>query len=477
SLTNPIHTYTETGIFEVTLTIVSTFNECPNTFTTTVEVIDKPIAGIDSQNSFGCSPLMVDFHNNSEGAVAYQLDWGDGNTENDTSAILQHEFISTVDTTFIVTLIAFNSAGCKDSIQFPVPVTAQPIPNFVASEYNHCDAPVVIELINQSEGGTSFEWFVNGISESNSENASVLLSDVDDYLIELLITNPFGCESRVDTTVRIVPQAEAALTVDSFKVCEGEHVTFNNASLNSTEYFWSFGDNNTSTEENPTHLYESEGIYDLMLIASFDGLCPDTLPLQNAVTVTRSPIADFTYENMDDPTPTGTIDFLNLSEGGIYYYWDFGDTKTSEEENPTHRYDYFGDKSVTLIAENEIGCQDTAFLDIELTFFKGLFVPNAFTPSIGPPDVRTFIPKGVNLEDYEIRIYDKWNGLVFFSEATDNGQPSEAWDGTHIKNGESLPQGAYVWEILAVFADRSPWEGKEYEKDKQKMVGSVMLIR
>jgi len=45
-------------------------------------------------------------------------------------------------------------------------------------------------------------------------------------------------------------------------------VTFMNFSSNATSYSWSFGDGNSSTEENPTHVYAEAGNYDVTLTAS-----------------------------------------------------------------------------------------------------------------------------------------------------------------------------------------------------------------
>ncbi len=48
-------------------------------------------------------------------------------------------------------------------------------------------------------------------------------------------------------------------------------VMFANYSQNADSYAWEFGDDNTSTEENPTHLYESFGTYDVTLTATNGG--------------------------------------------------------------------------------------------------------------------------------------------------------------------------------------------------------------
>ena len=45
-------------------------------------------------------------------------------------------------------------------------------------------------------------------------------------------------------------------------------VAFNNASENATEYFWNFGDGDTSTTYTPTHTFADTGSYNVTLIVS-----------------------------------------------------------------------------------------------------------------------------------------------------------------------------------------------------------------
>ena len=50
---------------------------------------------------------------------------------------------------------------------------------------------------------------------------------------------------------------------------------------------------------------------------------------------------------VNEPVP-----FFNQSQSADDYEWDFGDTETSEEENPVHTYDAPGVYTVTMIANN-----------------------------------------------------------------------------------------------------------------------------
>lgn len=52
---------------------------------------------------------------------------------------------------------------------------------------------------------------------------------------------------------------------------EGGKVTFLNQSINCDSYQWDFGDNKTSTEKSPVHIYTEEGTYEVTLSANADG--------------------------------------------------------------------------------------------------------------------------------------------------------------------------------------------------------------
>lgn len=61
------------------------------------------------------------------------------------------------------------------------------------------------------------------------------------------------------------------------------------------------------------------------------------------------PVADFKMEVSGEVSPVN-IAFTNSSENAESYFWDFGDGQTSNEENPTHTYEYWGVFNITLTA-------------------------------------------------------------------------------------------------------------------------------
>ena len=70
--------------------------------------------------------------------------------------------------------------------------------------------------------------------------------------------------------------AEFSSSTDSVFLNANSTIYFTNASSNAQEYFWDFGDGNTSAQENPAHTYTTGGTYEVMMVAS-EAPCSDTL--------------------------------------------------------------------------------------------------------------------------------------------------------------------------------------------------------
>lgn len=88
----------------------------------------------------------------------------------------------------------------------------------------------------------------------------------------------------------------------------------------------------------------------LMFISAFFALvlnsCKKEDPLAN-------PIASFQYKI--NATNYLEVEFTNYSQNAVTYEWNFGNTKTSTEENPTHAFAATGTYTITLTAFNEEG--------------------------------------------------------------------------------------------------------------------------
>jgi PKD repeat protein len=354
-------------------------------------------------------------------------------------------------------------------------VFPSPNSNFTPSAISQCGLNDYVELTNTSQGATQYYWDFGNGQFSTLTSPTISYNQLGDYTITLATQNQFNCTDTTQALYSVIPGPAADFEIETQNGCEPLTVQFIQTSTNSTLFFWHFGDGDSAAVANPIHTYNDGGTFDVMMVASLDNICFDTLFIPSAVFVDQAPTASFIMEEVNSSTPTGTYNFTNTSIGATEYIWDFGDGGESTDENPQHRYDYNGLRQVQLTAISATGCEDTTILEIAPTFFKGLFVPNAFSPRVGIGSVRQFKPIGVALETYRVEVFSQWGELLWSSELLDDdGVPMEGWDGMY--RGELMPQGAYVWKVSAIFKDGSNWEGMEDSNGTVRKIGSVTLL-
>lgn len=102
-------------------------------------------------------------------------------------------------------------------------------------------------------------------------------------------------------------------------------------------------------------------------------------------------------------------------------------------------------------------CADTASVWIHLVKQR-IFFPNIFTPDESSNN--RFRGVGVNVKDYELRIFTKWGDEIF--RTTDI---MEGWDGT--RNGRQCPAAAYVYRC-----SYTTLSGR-----RETVTGTVVLVR
>lgn len=175
------------------------------------------------------------------------------------------------------------------------------------------------------------------------------------------------------------------------------------------------------------------------------------------------PFAAFDYRIEGENVLEQEVQFLNNSVGTSQWTWFYGNGETSNEEDPKFRYGRAGDYLVQLIASNGY-CADTAYNYVNIDPMLLVYVPNAFTPGLnGINDY--FFPQGegIELESYDMFIYDRWGKLLW-----QTGNFSKKWDGTNMFSGEQVPVGTYAYMIkFREFADL----------DRHVYTGIVNVIR
>jgi PKD repeat protein len=112
-------------------------------------------------------------------------------------------------------------------------------------------------------------------------------------------------------------------------------------------WHWDFGDGNTSTQQNPSHIYNQIGVYSATL--TVNDSCKQT-----DFNITNVNVAQVLETNAHGPyygTICTPVQFQGTVSGGYppyTYNWVFGDGNISMQQNPSHRYTIPGNYTVKL---------------------------------------------------------------------------------------------------------------------------------
>ena len=113
------------------------------------------------------------------------------------------------------------------------------------------------QILDAENPGSDYAW-------SNGETTQTIMVDISGTY-SVTITNPeTGCTATDDIEITILDLPEATFNYSLADMT----CTFTNTSLNCDAYYWDFGDDITSTEENPVHIYTLPGAYNVTLSAS-----------------------------------------------------------------------------------------------------------------------------------------------------------------------------------------------------------------
>jgi PKD repeat protein len=482
---NPIYTYPSEGFYDVYLRVNDNYGGMRDTLK---EIYVGPAVIADFWNIDVCSGEDVQLFDSSytlisADFISWYWDFGDNTDtlyyQKADSFYHHYEVPGVYDVTFVTTgsingvistdtivkqVTVFNPPVAKiDSLNL-VACLGQPV-HFVDSSYS-----IDGDLIN------SWFWDFGDGGSSTLQNPSYIYDSIRDYQVILTINTAHFCQD-VDTImakVTIAPNVDFA--IENACVNSPAYFIHTDSDIEITDWFWNFNDQyhpgiDTSTAENPSYVYTHIDVYHVTMEASSYGC---TKKVDKSFIVYPIPYSEFTLTSNYTGVQGRTL-FDNSSIYATSYLWDFGNGHTSNVENPIEVYEFDSTYTITLISFNEYGCSDTSRHDLSI-FFKGLYFPTAFSPNNPNDEVSRFVPKGINLQEYLVQVFDLKGNLMWESDLLDeNGSPVESWDG--YCNGLLMPEGMYVWKATGIFRDGTEWKGSDLQYNNPQTNGTITLIK
>ena len=371
---NPIHSYTEGGVYTVSLTVSGPCGEDTMTMTNYITVLVPPTADFTFSPDYGCDEQEFQFTDLSTGDIdSWTWDFGDN-----TVSSMQNPSHAFGPGTHTVTLTVSGPCG-EDTMTDYVTVYETPMADFDLNTYNACIGEHV-HFTNYSTGDIDLWWWNFGDGEtSTEEEPSHVYDEPGTYTVALHVSGICGEDAmELPNIIRVDYPLDVDIEAEPTTGCETLEVQFNTVLTSGTvidNVLWEFGDGETSTEFNPVHVF-GPGVYDVSLHAS--GVCGEDMEYrQGLIRVYRDVTAMF------DAEPTSgclgleqqgfPVYFNDLSTGSIdSWYWDFGDGYTSTEQNPTHAYYEEGVYTVTLTVSGPCG-EDTMTMTDYITVYAPPF--------------------------------------------------------------------------------------------------------
>jgi len=450
-VSSPVYTYLNTGVFSVVLNIESDMG-CSSSVIKDIIVNELPNVDFLVENK--CENIGNTFINLSSvinGNIAFsQYNFPDGFTSNDSIA----HYIFDGHGLFDVSLEVISSSGCKSTSVKTVEVFPNPHVNFSCSQFCEGDLTIFnnLSLVDHSEI-SSYRWNFGLEDYSSEENPEYTFLSSGLYDVTLSLTSLQGCESKLTKKVEIysLPSPLFEITSESCVGVENDISYVQDLDFPKVvKWSYSFGDGCYSDKRDPTHLFNHVGSFDVGLeVVSLDGCKSDTI-LYDVIEVYPFPIVDFQVSSFAESELNSEISFFNNSSGAEFFEWNFDDGYYSNEKNPIHTFNSPEVYNVSLNAINQFGCSSLAYQTIQINPEYTFFIPDAFSPD-GDGLNDTFQPKGDRISSFNMKVFDRWGGILFESSDINYG-----WDGTN-NEGLKLNKGVYLYNVSLYDLNNRLW--------------------
>ncbi len=384
NLQNPYHLFSSPGTYNIFLEVMNA-NGCYDTISHSVEIyapppvyfLVSPPGGV-CQNDTAYFFVDPDTTNVST-VMSYFWDFGDpASGTSDTSSMPNPWHMFTTFGTFDVSLTITDTAGCTNTVILPVNVLEIPTPDFTFSAGCFGDTTYFIDqslpgaaVINQWFWKFNDPGFAPG-DTSDLQYAPWVFSAIDNYFVELTVTDNNGCSAKQGQWMEVFDVPQASYSFTQFCDPPGQ-VQFNDESnigssgspLQSWE--WELDDGYFSSEINPAYIYdELDTCYIVNLTVTDGNQCTDTYT--DTICLYGQLSVDFTADQVCFRERTnfqGT--FMPASDSVAAWRWDFGDGTpifATPNDTVSHLFMSPGIFLVTLYAEDENGCEASTYQTI-----------------------------------------------------------------------------------------------------------------
>jgi len=351
------HTYAATGVYDVLL-VATTNLGCIDSIRNEVEVAAPVNVNfvIDSV-CLGQSITFINTSTTSASSVNYFWDFGNGANSTLNSPVYSYPAIGTYTVTLQAQVVG-STTSCVSSLQQTVVIYEVPATNFSLLNVCLIDSAEFSNLTFYTGNPTdlSYSWNFGDASTSTLINPYHSYISPGNFNVQLTASTIQGCSATSTQLISIYPMPVSNYTFAD--VCLEDNMIFTSTSTVSTgtlTYAWDFGDASTNAVQNPLHLYNADGSYQVQLVVTTNNNCRDTMI--KTVVVHPLPFVDFINAAVCDGQASSFNEATSISTGSVVSFaWDFGDGSSATSSSASHQYLNPGTYPVTLVATSDLGC-------------------------------------------------------------------------------------------------------------------------
>lgn len=357
-------------------------------------------------DTVGCHPVLTPFRNLSSGNVtdsSYYWDFGDGNSSVTIHPVHNYQnLFGKNDTTFNVMLVASSPYYCRDTARSTMTVHPFIKAGFAVDTVKGC-SPLTVKIYNTSlnkKAISQYIWdFGDGTTRTTDKDTLMHTYPINtsatpkNYKLLLTVRHPFssGCPDTISRQITVYPQSTLSFVTvpGGSSFCDSTMVAFNTtASAAITSYLWDFGDGNTSTLKDPTHLFTNLTTIDKTYRVKVTGMSNEYCNGYAYKDITIHPFLDPQF-SVDVPSACAPFNAAvkNKSRGGIIsYQWKYGDGTADNHSviDTVHRYrnttSVVFAPQLKLVVTNSGGCKDsvmqriTVYPEIKADFSSNVII-------------------------------------------------------------------------------------------------------
>lgn len=304
-----------------------------------------------------------------------------------TSNLYNHySWTKTIETNWNLAGLTSNDANAKPMTEFFKSSTP---PVLLSTSFTYSpSSPQVSQQVSftaSAAGGTApytFSWAFGDGATGTGAAVYHTYSTTGSYSVVLTAkdSSPSQQTATSQQTITVTsppppPSLTASFTESLSNSVVGQTVSFTGSASGGTapyNYAWNFGDSSTGSGSSASHVYQTAGVYTVVLTVT--DAAGQVASATNTVTVTLPLSASFTY-SPSNPAPLTNIQFTATATGGTApynYSWDFGDGTTGTGAAATHSYLLPGTYTVSLTVVDANGLTTTASTTVTVAISLGL---------------------------------------------------------------------------------------------------------